>query len=546
MKLNKHLNKVLVLIAIIVISSLVLASCATPAPAKTTAPAPVAAEPKSGGILKVGIRTIPPSLDTFVAGLTATATYAIFKTFNQTLARWDGKNDREAVAAPLLAKSWEVSPDGLTYTFHLREGVKWQNVPPGNGREVTADDWAYHFNRLADPANKHQARTTLDMKSCEAVDKYTFKVTTNQKAPGFLAYVAGSTLAPTPKEVVEAPGGAEKNWVGTGPFILTEYVRDVKAVFKKNPNYWDTGKPYLDGVEIYFMPDPAARLAAFRSGTLDVLPSESKTNRDAIEKSVTGVQIQDGISMLEAGLLLNLKKAPFDNKQVRQALLYSIDYEGLIKAALDGGGMRTGYLAPWFGEWGAKQLADLPKRDVAKAKALLAEAGFPNGFKTTILQNTGNMEFAGNAVEPVVAMLKEVGIEATIVQADNPTFISKWRAGNYDMTIWTCFTGRPYDPDNSLRQQWASKGAGNVGGYNNAKVDELIKAQQDAFPDKEKRKPFVKEILTILEDEVPAVPLYIMTNYYIKQPWVKGMDGIADPQGAFGLQALPGTWMDKK
>lgn len=543
MKRNKHFYKAWMILACMLISSLILASCAPAAPATSTQPA--STTPKSGGILKIGMRTVPPSLDTFTAGLTAAATYAVLKCYNLTLLRWDGKNDREARVSPLAAKSWEVSPDGLTYTFHLQEGLKFQNIPPVNGREVTADDWAYHFNRLTNPENKHPARTTLDMKSCQAVDKYTFKVTTNKKAPGFLAYIAGSTLAVIPREVVEAPGGVEKNWAGCGPFIMTEYERGVKAVFKKNPDYFEKGKPYLDGVEIYFMTDDSARLAAFRAGTIDVLPSESKTNRDAIAKSVTSAQIQDSISMVEVGLLLNLKKEPFTNKQVRQALQYAIDYDGLIASAMDGGAIRTGYLAPWFTEWGGRQPADLPKRDVAKAKALLAEAGYPNGFKTTILQNTGNMLMVGNAVEPIVAMLKEIGIDATIVQADTAGFLSKWRAGNYDMTVWTCFTGRPYDPDNSIRQQWQSKGAGNVAGYNNPKVDELIAAQQDLFPDKEKRIAVVKQLVAILEDEVPAVPLYIMTNYYIKQPWVKGMEGIADPQSACGLQALPEAWIDK-
>ncbi len=544
MKRNKHFYKAWMILACMLIAAMVLASCAPPAPATSTQPASTA--PKSGGILKIGMRTVPPSLDTFTAGLTAAATYALLKCYNLTLIRWDGKSDREAKVSPLAAKSWEISPDGLTYTFHLQEGLKWQNIPPVNGREVTADDWAYHFNRVANPENKHPARTTLDMKSCQAVDKYTFKVTTNKKAPGFLAYIAGSTLAAIPKECVEAPGGVEKNWAGSGPFIMSEYDRGVKAIFKRNPDYFEKGKPYLDGVEIYFMTDDAARLAAFRAGTIDVLPSESKVNRDAIEKSVTGTQIQDGVGMVEVGLLLNLKKEPFTNKQVRQALQYAIDYDGLISSAMDGGAIRTGYLAPWFAEWGGRQPADLPKRDVAKAKALLAEAGYPNGFKTTILQNTANMVMVGNAVEPIVAMLKEIGIEATIVQADTAAFLSKWRAGNYDMTVWTCFTGRPYDPDNSIRQQWHSKGAGNVAGYNNPKVDELIAAQQDLFPDKEKRIAVVKQLLPILEDEVPAVPLYIMTNYYIKQPWVKGMDEIADPQAALGLQVLPDVWIDKR
>lgn len=213
---------------------------------------------------------------------------------------------------------------------------------------------------------------------------------------------------------------------------------------------------------------------------------------------------------------------------------------------MDGGGTRIRFLAPWFADYGAKQIADLPKRDVAKAKALLAQAGYPDGFKTTILQNSGNMEFVGNAVEPIVAMLKEVGIDAAIVQADATGFTTKWRAKDCDMAVQVLLTARPYDPNNSLQQQWWAKGGFNFLGYSNPKVDELIIAQQAAFPDKAKRVPIIKEILTILEDEVPSVPLYIQTNYFIKQPWVKGWDTMADPQGNYATQELPNVWLDKK
>jgi peptide/nickel transport system substrate-binding protein len=543
MKRHLHLNKLLV--SVVCMAALLTLVVACAAPAAKPAPAPDSAGPNMGGVIKLGFRTAPTTLDTFVTGGTGAAAYAVVKTFGQTLVQWSGKSDPAATAAPLLAKSWELSPDGLTYTFHLQEGVKFQNIPPVNGREITADDWAYHFNRINDPANKHPARTTLDMKICEAVDKYTFRVTGNTKSPGFFAYIANGPVIVIPKEVVDAPGGAAKNYVGTGAFILTDYQPNVKAIFKKNPDYWEKGKPYLDGVEEYFMIDASARLAAFRSGQVDVLPLEGKTNRDAIEKSVPGVQIQDGVGGVEAGLLLNNKRKPLDNKMVRQAIQYAIDYDGLIKAALDGGGTRVGYLAPWFAEYGAKQVSDLPKRDVAKAKALLAQAGYPDGFKTTILQNTGNMDFVGNAVEPIVAMLKDVGIDATIVQADQTGFSSKWRASDFDMAVQSLLTARPYDPNNSIQQQWFSKGGFNYIGYNNPKVDELILAQQAAFPDKAARIPIIKQVLSILEDEVPSVPLYIQTNYFIKQPWVKGWDNMADPQGNYATQALPGVWLDK-
>jgi peptide/nickel transport system substrate-binding protein len=542
MKNYVHLKKVLAFLACIMMAALVLAACATPAKAPSMAPA--TSEPRSGGTLRLAISQVPTSLDPFIAGVNSPGSIAVNKIFNSTLVQWKGANDSEAVLAPALAKSWETSPDGQTYTFHLQEGVKWQNVPPVNGREFTADDVKYHLDRIKDPANKYQMRASMDIKSTEVVDKYTVKVTTNSKVPGYVVYCCFDM--PVPKEVVEAPGGADKNWVGTGAFILTEYQPNVKAVFKKNPDYWEKGKPYLDAVELYFIPDAAARLAAFRSGQIDVLPQEGKINRDNVAKSAPEAKILDKIGFIEGGLLLNNKKEPLGNKQVRQAMQYAIDCDGLIKAALDGAGVRSGYLATWFSEWGAKQTADLPKRDVTKAKALLAQAGFPNGFKTTIMQNTGRMDVYGNAVEPVAAMLKDVGIDAAVVQADGTAFLSKWRAGDFDMAIGFLLTARPFDPDLSLRQEWVTKGGYNFYGYSNPKVDELLAAQQAAFPDKAKRIPMIKEVLAILEDDVPGVPLYIATNYYIKEPWVKGLDQVADVHAYYGVHHLAGAWIDKR
>lgn len=523
--------------------AVMLTACAQPAatPAPTTPS--TAGQPKYGGTLKIGLNQALTNVDTFLSYLGPTA--GAVKIFGQPLVTWKGKSDVGADIIPLVAKSWDISPDGLTWTFHLREGVKFQNIPPVNGREITADDFAYHLNRIADPANKHMVRPVMDIKKIEVVDKYTLKVTTNLQNPGLIVYMAHGLGAPIPKEVVEATGGAEKNWVGTGAFILTDIAKDTKLTYKKNPDYWEQGKPYLDAVELYVITDPSAQLAAFRAGQIDVLVYQGKTNMEAIKKSVPNAQVQDGVGMMEYALLLNNSRAPFDKKEVRQAIQYAIDYDGVINSALDGAGMRTGYLAPWFSEWGAKAAADLPKRDVAKAKALLAQAGYPDGFKTTILQNTGAMGATGNAVEPIVAQLKEVGIDVQIIPQDNASHTAKWRAKDFDMCINFAFTGRPYDINNSIQQMWMTKSGYNFFKYSNAKVDELIQAQQAAFPDKAKRIPLVKQTLTILEDEVPVVPLYITMSYFVKQPWVKGWDNMADPQTSYATGALPYVWIDK-
>lgn len=238
MIVSKYLK---LIIACAMATAITLTACAQQAqtPAANTKPEPS----KYGGTLKIGLPAAPTSLDSFVMVTGPAGT--IWKAYGLTLVRWVGKNDREATVAPCLAKTWELSPDGFTYTFHLQEGIKWQNTPLMKGREFTADDLAYFYGRVNDPANRYQSRPNLDIKSFEAVDKYTFKITNNNKNPGFMAYMAHGAGIVQPKEAVEAPGGVEKNWAGAGPFILTDYEKESKAILKKNSDYFDTGRPYL-------------------------------------------------------------------------------------------------------------------------------------------------------------------------------------------------------------------------------------------------------------------------------------------------------------
>jgi ABC-type transport system substrate-binding protein len=541
MKLRAHLSNLLKLAAIIMVL-VVLVSCA--APAKPAATQPVTTGPKYGGTLHLAyvmdLSTMDPIMSTSIVDRALPILYT------DTLVKWQGKNDEKLTVVPALASSWDIAPDGLTYTFHLRKGVKWQNLPPVNGRDFTAADAKFSLERVMDPKSKSPlAPYVASFKDIQAPDDYTLVINMKAADPTVLATLCGGTAGMCAKEVIAKDGDAGKTIVGTGPFILEKYTPGVGFAFKKNPDYWDKGKPYLDRLELTFVPDASARVAAFRAGQLDRVV-EGKLNTDAIKSTVKNVQLIPGCNLIGSAFIPSLKypDKPWAKKEVRQALQYAIDYDGLISAVLNGQGSRTDYLAPSFADYGARQVAELPKRDIAKAKAMLTAAGYPDGFKAVIMQHTNRLDAWGGAVEPLAPMLKEIGVDLTIQPMQQADFVSKTRAGDFEFCTMALICNSP-ELDNNLSPMYKTKGTYNRAVYSNPRVDELLDLQRKAFNNVPDRQKYSKQILDILHEDVPIIPLYYQYDTHIAQPWVKGWDNAGDPATFYAWQELPGVWLDK-
>lgn len=283
-----------------------------------------------------------------------------------------------------------------------------------------------------------------------------------------------------------------------------------------------------------------------RAGEIDVC-YETKVFADAVRDTLAGARITEGVGYRGTALFTGKGGDPklWGDKRVRQAPQYAIDYDGLIQSVLNGGGARTGYIAPWHKDWGGKMPSELPKRDIAKAKQLLAEAGFPNGFKTTIILDSGRMKEWGAAVEPVQAMLKEICIDAEILPKESTDFTTTLRAGKYELACAGAPTGQPGDVDMTLSFFYASTATAATYMYTNPKLDELIAAQSKAYPSNEVRKKIVKEILVILEEDVPVIPLYVQYYYQVAQPWVNWPNSV-DTNNQNGSNNLRDVWIDKK
>src|SRR5215471_21097123 len=288
---------------------------------------------------------------------------------------------------PDLAERWE-APDDTTYIFHLRQGVKWHNKPPVNGRELVADDVKFTYDRfLTDPGNAN--RYMLDLvERVEVVDRYTVQFVLKEPYVWLVSALAYPwsmwIIAP---EVVQHFGDLKKpeTAIGTGPFVLERYEPNVKAVFTRHSEYFRKDQPYVDGVEWLSIPDESTGLAMYRTGQIDCGPAAGWAVRqqdlEALKQSHPHLHYQDMLSIVTQVLIMRTDQAPFNDVRVRRAISHAIDRQGLIEA-IWGRGEPTAAVGRGLVEWALSvdQLGAGSKYyqyDPKEARRLLAEAGHP-------------------------------------------------------------------------------------------------------------------------------------------------------------------------
>src|SRR6266446_4189572 len=285
-----------------------------------------------------------------------------------------------------LAESWAASPDHRVWTFKLRQGVKWQNLPPLNGRELTAADVKYCFEQYAKEGV--QAFTFQEIEGMETPDKHTLRVHLKTPNTLFPQNVAEPVTLIFSREVLEEDGDLKKRLIGTGPYIVKEHTRKVRVVDQRTPDYWDKGRPYVDEYVILSTPDAATRLAAFRTGQADFIWVASPSEVETIIKTNPATVVQAYHNTLAPfGLALAQDRAPFNDVRVRRAVSMAIDRQKMVDTVFEGHGI-LGWGVPYIYYQDtpptAKDLGPWWQYRPADAKKLLAEAGHPNGFETTL------------------------------------------------------------------------------------------------------------------------------------------------------------------
>jgi peptide/nickel transport system substrate-binding protein len=404
-----------------------------------------------------------------------------------------------------LAERWESSDDLKTWTFHLRKGVKFHH-----GKELGSEDVIATFKMIADPATASSARTYMDLvESFEAVDKYTVRFKLKIPYAGFAELMVERQLKIVPSDRMDKLATEPS---GTGPFKFKSYTPGDKLELVKNPDYFEKGLPKLDGVVFRIMPENAARVAAIKSGDLDLVWNLPLESIDELKNNKT-LTVDEVPTGTWDGIVMGNKTKPFDDVRVRRAVLLALDKAQLATFSAFGHGVPThtpiSPKHPYFN----KELSLKP--DIAQAKKLLAEAGYPNGFPITLHVPVGRptRERMGIAVQH---MLKQVGIQVDVVRMPYNRFQTEI-SGKAPFYMDGYFT-RP-TVDTSTYPWYHTTGSWNtrMWHFSSKRIDELLDRARGTKDEKELAKLY-KTFQQYAVEDVPGVIAYVMNfaNAYRK------------------------------
>ncbi|MDE1992050.1 MAG: ABC transporter substrate-binding protein [Rhizobiaceae bacterium] len=451
--------------------------------------------------LNIGMSVEPTGLDPTIAAPVAIGQVTWQNIFEGLVAI-----DESGKIVPQLAKSWEISPDGLTYTFKLQSGVKFHD---GETFDSTAAKFALDRARGADSVNP-QKRFFSTIASIDTPDVETLVLHLSSPT-GSLLYWLG-----WPSSVMVGPKSAANDKttpVGTGPFKFSAWTKGDHVELVKNPDYWNKSVDVkLDKVTFRFISDPQAEAAALKAGDLDAFPEfaapELMSSFDGNARLMTKI----GNTELKVVAGMNNTRKPFDDKRVRQALMMALDRKTIIDGAWSGFGTAIGsHYTP--NDPGYEDLTGKLPFDAAKAKALLAEAGYPNGFTFTI--KTPQMAYAPRSAQVMQAMFADIGVTMNIEPTEFP---AKWvqdvfTGRNYDMTIVA--HAEPLDIDIYSRDPYYFN-------YKNPDFNDLMKKiQLTADPAEQNR--LYAQAQEILADDVPSLFLFVMPKLGV---WDKKLRGL--------------------
>ncbi len=427
--------------------------------------------------------------------------------------------DDKLSIVPDLALSWE-NPDNLTYVFKLRKGVKFHN-----GREMVAADVVYSLNRVLDPKTASPGRSYLATATAiEALDAYTVKIVLSGPLPSLLEGLASNNLAIVPQEVVEKEGNLQKVAVGTGPFMLQEWLPDNSMTLVKNPNYFEKGNPSLDKVIFRVIPEQASLYAGVKSGELDMATiSQGAIILQALKDNTITVMRKPSINLRTFGF--NNTRKPFDDVRVRQALALALDRTEIIKAAEFNMGQASGPLPVAVKLW-AKDPASLPfaRPDLAKAKKLLADAGLPNGFTFSIV-TASSYEGGLDVAQVIQNQLAKIGVKVELDVVEWGVYIDRWVKRDFDAMVE--IRGGSSDPDRFLYRTLHSTGGVNNFLFKDSDVDKLLD-QGRSLTKVADRKPVYDKLQVMLTEKAPVIFLYSPMENQIMSKKVTGFKQVGN------------------
>jgi len=473
------------------------------------APARQEGTPTPGGILKVGLQADPTALDPHKQSLTAI--WHVIEHIYNGLTRI---TTPDLTIEPSLAEGWEISEDGLSYMFVLRDGVTFHDGTP-----LKASDVKFTFERLVDPATASTSASELaSMKSIEVNDDRTVVITLTAPDAAFLTTLAQPALVIYSEAFVRANNNdISQVAMGTGPFKFVEYVPNTRIVLEKNPDYWEEGLPYLDGIEMTIAADDTSRTAAIVSGAVDFIEYVPLRDVDSLQQDpnlALAGETNNNIRFIG----FNLTKEPFDDPLVRQAIAAVVDREAMLGPTVFGHGTPVEALFPATFWAALPQEAQPP--DIERAKALMEEAGHADGFSTTIT-SWSQYSFLSNAAVVLQEQLRQIGIEAELNLVENATMFDQVYSDNRTFDIAVTGESAFVDPNTLILPNFKTGESSNFTSYSNEDVDALIE-QGIATTDQEERTTIYQELQKILLEDLPWINLFVANQYEAMKANVKG------------------------
>lgn len=466
--------------------------------------------PKDGGVLVYVTGTDAQTLDPqFVTDI---PTFRVVRAIYEPLTQ----QDESGKIVPALATSWSLSDDKRTWTFKLRQGVKFHDGTPFNAAAVK-----FTFDRLLDPATGSPRRSTLiAVKETKVVDDYTVEVVTKEPYAPLLAQLSAynvSILSPT--QAAKVGADLRKAPAGTGPFRLKAWQPGEKVELVRNDEYWG-GRPHLNGVEIRAVPEDSARVLQLLSGQADAMVGVPTVMLKKLE-STPSVKVIRKTGYRTIYLGMNVSKPPFDDVRVRRAVALAIDKPALVSGVLSGVGTLGGSFESVAIENSAVDLKPYP-HDKAQARALLKEAGYPNGFETEFIVPTGLYIMDRRLGEAIQAQLAEVGIRAQIRTPEASAYLTTLADRKAPL-----FLGGKGSPTGDMDlTQTLSNGSGqrmNHFDLRNEEVDRLIAAQRVATDPQERRR-VLHDLQHAVYREVPHITLYYEDQIFATSSKVHDVD----------------------
>lgn len=540
------------LLLTVLLTAVVVAGCS--APAQPASPAGETGGPRPGGALSLRITNDPYDWDLSYVGKSVPMN-DMQSQLNASLLGFKAGPEIERndlILRPEVAERWEISPDARSFTFHLRKGARFVDLPPVAGREVTSADvkWSYeYYSRTGQFKEKKLPTGQFEwffegLDAVETPDRYTAVVKFKAPFVPFISYAGSDFNAVVPREIYDEDGHHKDRVAGAGPFYLDTEAsqKGTRWVFRKNANYWEEGKPHLDEVRWLTLPEEATAIAAFQTKQVDRLKNSDLTPRSVedLKRTVPSAVFHEYLFPGGYHVYLQTLRPPLDKVEVRKAISLAIDRDELSRT-LHGKVYPPAPPSALLGLFSEAEARKLVRHDVDEAKRLLTQAGYPNGLDLQWEYSMADGEQRVASLQLMQAQLKRAGINVTLKVFEQSDWSKNRKAKDFTINLLgsTC-GGQQDEQDIPLYGCYFSKNKANYGGVNDPTLDRLLISQRQET-DPEKRREIQRLAVRRVVERALGFDLYYPPEWEVWHPHLKNYAPNAGSKGPNLVHA----WLEK-